>query len=98
MKRISIALIFVALAASMTGCASKEELMHAEGRVDSTRILYTCNTLPQKQLAIQQFNACYMMAPKTEKNRKACEETARSLACDRLLDDGSNPSVSLTAN
>jgi hypothetical protein len=78
----------LALAAiGLTGCAGKEEMLHVEGRVDSSRVMYSCNTLAQKQLAIQQFNACYMMAPKTKQNRQECEETARSLACDRLLDD-----------
>ncbi|MNC04507.1 hypothetical protein D3C76_78120 [compost metagenome] len=79
------ALVLAAIA--LTGCASKEEQMHVEGRVDSSRVMYTCSTLAQKQLAIQQFNGCYMMAPKTKANRQECEETARSLACDRLLDD-----------
>ena len=78
----------LALAAiAMTGCTSQQEQLHVEGRVDSSRVMYTCSTLAQKQLAIQQFNACYMMAPKTKQNRQECEETARSLACDRLLDD-----------
>lgn len=75
------------IAVGLTGCASKAEQMHSEGRVDSSRVMYTCSSLAQKQLAIQQFNACYMMAPKTKSNRQECEETARSLACDRLLDD-----------
>lgn len=81
--------IAIALAAAvlMTGCAGKQERMHIEGRVDSARVMYTCSSLAQKQLAIQQFNACYMMVPKTKQNRQECEETARALACDRLLDD-----------
>lgn len=83
---IKFAVLALAFAAT-TGCASKQELMHTEGRVDSARTLYNCSSLAQKQLAIQQFNACYMMAPKTKQNRQECEETARSLACDRLLDD-----------
>lgn len=82
-KLAALALIAVGL----TGCTSKQELLHTEGRVDSSRVMYNCSTLAQKQLAIQQFNACYMMAPKTKQNRQECEETARSLACDRLLDD-----------
>lgn len=78
----------LALAAlAMTGCASKQEEMHSEGRVDSSRVMYNCASLAQKTLAIQQFNSCWMMAPKTKANRQECEETARSLACDRLLDD-----------
>lgn len=85
MKIKLAALAMIALA--MTGCASKEEQLHVEGRVDSSRVMYNCSSLAQKQLAIQQFNACYMMAPKTKQNRQECEETARSLACDRLLDD-----------
>lgn len=85
MKIKFAALALIALA--MTGCASQQELLHTEGRVDSSRVMYTCSSLAQKQLAIQQFNACYMMAPKTKQNRQECEETARSLACDRLLDD-----------
>lgn len=85
MKIKLAALALIALA--MTGCASKAEQLHVEGRVDSSRVMYNCSSLAQKQLAIQQFNACYMMAPKTKQNRQECEETARSLACDRLLDD-----------
>lgn len=86
--KIKFAALIVA-ALTMTGCASQQELLHTEGRVDSSRVMYNCSTLAQKQLAIQQFNACYMMAPKTKQNRQECEETARSLACDRLLDDAS---------
>jgi len=85
MKMKFAALALIALAT--TGCSSTAEQMHTEGRVDSSRVMYTCTTLAQKQLAIQQFNGCYMMAPKTKQNRQECEETARSLACDRLLDD-----------
>lgn len=85
---MKLKLAVLALAAlAMTGCASKQEEMHTEGRVDSSRVMYNCASLAQKTLAIQQFNACYMMAPKTKANRQECEETARSLACDRLLDD-----------
>lgn len=85
---MKLKIVVLALAAlAMTGCASKQEEMHTEGRVDSSRVMYNCASLAQKTLAIQQFNACYMMAPKTKANRQECEETARSLACDRLLDD-----------
>lgn len=84
--KLKIAVLALA-ALAMTGCASKQEEMHTEGRVDSSRVMYNCASLAQKTLAIQQFNACYMMAPKTKANRQECEETARSLACDRLLDD-----------
>ena len=79
--------VFALAAMFLSGCSSKQEEMHVEGRVDSSRVMYNCATLAQKTLAIQQFNACYMMAPKTKANRQECEETARSLACDRLLDD-----------
>ena len=80
------ALILV-IAAAISGCTSQQEKMHVEGRVDATRVMYTCTTLAQKQLAIQQFQACYLTSPKTKQNRQECEETARALACDRLLDD-----------
>lgn len=85
---MNIKLIALAIAATaLVGCASKEEQMHSENRADSSRVMYTCSSLAQKTLAIQQFNACYMMAPKTKSNRMECEDMARSLACDRLLDD-----------
>ena len=86
MKFITVALAVLLL----SGCSSTEEKMHVEGRVDATRVMYTCSSLAQKQLAIQQFNACYMTSPKTKQNRQECEETARSLACDRLLDESGN--------
>lgn len=79
--------LVVVAALLLTGCANVEEKMHTEGRVDATRVMYTCATLAQKTLAIQQFNTCYMVVPKTKQNRQECEETARSLACDRLLED-----------
>lgn len=94
MKRTTLAMILAVGLASLTGCASKEELQHTEGRVDASRVFYNCSSLAQKQLAIQQFNACYMMAPKTKQNRQECEETARSLACDRLLDDPGQHAIS----
>lgn len=95
MKRTTLAMILALGLASLAGCASKEEKMHVEGRVDSSRVMYTCSSLAQKQLAIQQFNSCYMMAPKTKENRQECEEVARSLACDRLLDDAGGKALSL---
>jgi phenylalanine-4-hydroxylase len=82
--RVSLALIALVL---LSGCASKEELQHTERRVDSTRVMYNCKTIVQKQLAIDQFNQCYMVSPKTKQNRQECEEHARAMACDRLLED-----------
>lgn len=79
-------LVLAAIAVALTGCSSKETKQHIENRVDHTRVMYTCSTLSQKQLAIQQFNACYLSSPKTKQNRQECEETARALACDRLLE------------
>lgn len=87
MNRIITATVLCLSLATMAGCTSKAEMQHTEGRVDASRVFYNCSTLAQKQLAIQQFNACYMMAPKTKQNRQECEETSRALACDRLLDD-----------
>lgn len=79
--------LMVVVALLLSGCSNVQEKMHTEGRVDATRVMYTCSSLAQKTLAIQQFNACYMVVPKTKQNRQECEETARSLACDRLLED-----------
>lgn len=80
--KLSVLLIALTLA----GCTSQAEKQHIEGRVDGARVMYNCTSLAQKQLAIQQFNQCYISSPKTKQNRQECEETARALACDRLLE------------
>lgn len=84
--KIRLGLALIALVV-LSGCASKEELQHTERRVDSSRVFYHCKSLAQKQLAIDQFNQCYMVSPKTKQNRQECEEHARAMACDRLLED-----------
>lgn len=87
-------LIVLALAlVTLGGCASKEEINHSENRTDSTRVFYNCSSLIQKQLVIQQFNQCYLNGPKTKQNRYDCEEVARSLACDRMVEISTSPTV-----
>lgn len=82
--KTKLSMLLVAL--TLAGCTSKAEKQHIEGRVDGARVMYNCSSLAQKQLAIQQFNQCYISSPKTKQNRQECEETARALACDRLLE------------
>jgi hypothetical protein len=71
---------------ALTGCASKQDEQHSEARTDGTRVFYNCSSLIQKQLVIQQFNQCYLNGPKTKENRFDCEEVARSMACDRMVE------------
>jgi len=71
---------------TLAGCASKADIDHSEARTDGTRVFYNCSSLIQKQLVIQQFNQCYLNGPKTKENRFDCEEVARSMACDRMVE------------
>lgn len=86
-------LVLVLALGSLVGCASKEEINHSEARTDGTRVFYNCSSLIQKQLVIQQFNQCYLSGPKTKQNRFDCEEVARSLACDRMVEVTRNEPV-----
>lgn len=86
MKSSVLALVLALGTLALTGCASKQDEQHSEARTDGTRVFYNCSSLIQKQLVIQQFNQCYLNGPKTKENRYDCEEVARSMACDRMVE------------